>query len=56
MSRNRTEETKQAAVDLVRSGNPVKQVAKTYGVSASCIRIWAKRLGANGGGGYRANA
>jgi transposase-like protein len=42
----KSEQTKRAAVEMVRTGTPVSQVAKTYGVSAAGVRIWVKKAAA----------
>ena len=43
MAKRRNEKTKNAAVDLYRSGMPVSAVAKTYRVSTKTILTWSKK-------------
>lgn len=40
----RSAATKQSAVELVRGGKPVREVAKAYGVSDACVRLWVKNI------------
>jgi transposase-like protein len=43
MPRPYPKEFREGAIDLVRQGRPVVEVAKELGIAESCLRNWLKR-------------
>jgi transposase-like protein len=45
MAKEKSEETKKAAVDMLRKGETIARIAKTYGVSRGTIKNWTLKYG-----------